>query len=519
MAIDTTKKVKKITVDGKSMVLVADEDKEIVIKLPEEAWGASNVSYFKINNDKYLFNAVRTTAFGIYEYTVSTETSVRLYNEGSEWNVFKEVPNGILIMSNSATTSGILFYDYSAKTVTKIYSGGNGYNSFVMLNDAEMLIQGANAMNKPIYNLVDNSITSPTGLPSVRYYTVKKYDNGAIMAYAHSSSASTNSGICKYNAADHSFTRVYTQGYSFTTYEYENEILYYNPRSSYGLLHYDINTKQMTVVSEGVDLAIDSNSKITKIGNNFIIPPRKVNQPIRLLDGETLTLSNVYDAFNSGATTASTVYVSVINEDVLLISTNNSGYGVVSYDNSSRAASQVYDSDNSFQFKHIIGDKAIGVAYSTSIRKVLSYDIPSNTISLIYTADGNFGSTSIQANDNIIFPSASSSNFVGLLVYRGSNEAMVKPFTSGLQWSYVSQIENVCLIASGATSTSTQGILVFDLDTFTVSRPYTQGLYWTFNLEPDGNFVGTTTQSSYSRYRLFYDKENKTITLKEWVAK
>ena len=515
MAIDTTKKVKKITVDGKSMVLVASEGGDVIIKLPEEFWNTSSVIYtFKVSEDIYLLATNDSKVAGIWEYDVKTETSVKVYGSGYSYSSFKEVPNGVLIGAGNVTY-GLYFYDKVARTVTRIGGTGYGYNVFIMATDNEMLIKGSNASDILIYNTIDNSIISAGGgFVSAKYYHLVKYDNGAIMLESVSNS---RHGIMRYNASEHSFTSVYDSGYSFRVYAYENEILYYNDKSPYQFLFYNVNTEEIAVLSENVDLALDAYSNITKIGQNFLIPPRRTNQPVRLLNGDTLTLSDIYAALGSSSTTLMTPYVKIVNDDVVLLTSERDGFGVVSYNNITKTATQIYSLGKRVNRWYFVGDKMIGHA-TYEYYDVLSYNITENTITSLYTATGNL-SFSKQIGNVILFSSEyqRTPRIIGMLMYDGSTETVTQPYSAGNDWQYFYEIGSDCLIAAQYTS----GILLFNSETKSVTNVYDVGRGWVFKSDAYGNFIGTTTNQTGSGDKriLFYDPETKTITLKEWIVK
>lgn len=496
---------------------VVGQSEEVVIKLPEEFWEATDVLFtFKVSAEIYLFSSNDYNASGLWEYNVKTETSTKVYDGGYSYKYFKEVPNGVLISAwNSAY--GLYFYDKVARTVTKIGGTGFGYDVFIMATDNEMLIKSSNASDILIYNIIDNSIISASGvggMNSAKYYNLVKYDNGAIMA---ESNANSKQGIMRYNASEHSFTSVYDSGYSFQVYAYENEILYYNKTSPYQFLFYNVNTEEIAVLSENVDLALDWASNITKIGQNFLIPPRRPNQPVRLLNGETLTLSDIYNAFDATSTTVIASYVLKVNENTILLSSGFSGSGVLCYDNTTKTVTQIYDVGQGWNFSHIVGNKAFGYSNSSSFTDILSYDIDSNTITSIYSAGANVN-VSKQIGSTILFFEMYKTSGIkyGVLMYDSSTEMITNPTKRTGFGNFVYEIDGDALI-SGSTA---NGLLLFDSDAMTVKTAFPNGRAWVFETDNNGNFVGTTTNQTASGNKkiLFYDSQTKTIALKEYIV-
>ena len=518
MAIDTTKKVKKITVDGKSMVLVASGGEEAVIKLPEEFGQAQNIYYFKVNEDKYLISS-SGGGDGLWEYTPSTETSVKMI-DGVKWQYFQQTPKGILISSGNSADKGVYFYDTQNGSISRLSQLGYAYSRFVVLTNGDIIMQSsgtytaAGATHILLYRLSDNTVSSIFNSNNVYVGALYFYeahlfpDDTLIFACSGSNgnSSSYSYGILKYDPQTQTITRIVTSGYAFKIIKLSEYEIFINNRTT--LYHYSIVTKQLTQIGADINFGNNYLSGSFKIGNNFVLIPTASSQPIRLAKGDTFEVSELYT--HPSGVSASTYYLVPMSDTEVLISGSNSSYGVLLYDNTTETITQIY-STGYVDFTKV-GSKAIG--YNATEKAILSFDIDTKTIETIYS--GQY-SVKIVIGNNILFSSTSSS-VLGVLLYNGQTHTISKAYAAAYGWgdsSYKYIINGNCILAA----MNSQGILLFDAETMTIEKKYSYYRLWSsFKEDGKGNVYISGTNTSYNDVNstLFYNHNDKTINLVEY---
>ena len=424
--------------------------------LPEAFATATTFYYVKVDNNTLLLSADNTN-IGVWEYNLTDNSCVQLYNQGIKWQYFQEVKNGWFITSYASDTSssGLLFYNKITKTITKEITVGNGevrmstslngvilfslyygragicfYNEttnefstmpdtntrgwtdFTVVGD-DCVISGADtgSLGIHIYKSLDGTLTQVYATGSSWAVRIVASDNCFI-----SSGSSSNKGLFKYNSTTKTFETLREDGYSWKYY-YEIEdgcFISCAVSATPGLFLYSYSENALvTIHTTGYGWQY-----FYKLGNDLLISCSSSQYGLYRYNPTDRKLFQLTSSSYGW-------YVVITLGDISLL-TGGSGGGLFAYNSADSTYKSLTTSYGGWKNVFVVRDRCL-MSSNVSYSGLICYDIPTNTAKTLATSSYNwvlFG----EIGDKYLF---SSSNYNGLLVYDYTKNTASTKFSAG----------------------------------------------------------------------------------------
>lgn len=486
------------------LTIIKKESGEINIILPNAFAQATAIYTFKLSDTEFLMSSNAANC-GLWKYDTISKTSIQVYSSGSGYSFFQETTNGVLFSSRESTTTGLYFYKKSDNIATKKYSKYYYWQRFTQSNaNGDFLINSGSSANG--FLKFDNNTEEVSEVAGAKsnFYSVKKYDDYTILAYANNSSSA--SGIWKYDEATNSFAKFSeTSSYHYSCIDCKNNSEYTilsTTESSQSYL-WNNTTKTLTTLTYNSDIAMSG--YIFKFENYIITLPSINMKSAYEIDLTDFSITELYKVENTSNLSVGWKY-KIIGNDLICASTSTV-FGVLFYDFDTNTISNILsNASGGINFSNIINDKL--VIYGVSAGLYL-YNTISKQVSKIYTA--GCWTRIMQSDYNLIFYGTISSTS-GLLLYKSSTETVSKILNNGYGFSMFILINNDFLIS--CSSGILMGLWLFNGDTFTLSQLRTDD--YAYKYELDGNNCHIKGEKSPKNI-LYYNGTSKTVKLTNYI--
>ena len=351
------------------------------IDLPAGFENSNSIYYFKLTPNIVLFSS-DVTGIGLWAYNIGTGTSTQIYNVGENWQNFQMVDVNCLVSSNSAV--GVLVVNGNDLTVVS-YENTSGWNEFLQVGD-DYLIIGRNATGVLFYDHLFNTIEN-------------KYNTGNWSVYSRVQNdvliTGVGAGVLFYDHENTSVTLIYNQNaglvYSYT----DGNKVFFSSNVDNGIFLYNNNDKTFsTIYNDGKNW-----SYCIKSGSHYLFSSNISSGIVEYND-----VDGVGDKiFNNGY--RFTCY-QVVGNQTLLSSRDYPYNGVLLFDNSTKAISQIYASGYNWEYGNNDGIHA--VLTSSTAAGVLYFN--GSAITKIYDYGTNYDKVSAESGVCIIESSDTENN-------------------------------------------------------------------------------------------------------------